>query len=149
MKFTIIINWTGPLSLEGLLGCIFHFYLNSNRTFGKKRVETLIGRRVLWHLFWVFTVCLCPTKRTLGLNGLMQLINIRGFFYNRIVLDFLYVSCSLITRGLLDIIISRLITSEISIFCLVPVAEQPAEQAGLNLTLSNDRFLMSRPILYA
>ena len=78
----------------------------------------------------------------------MQLINIR-FFYNRIVLDVLYVSCSLITRGLLDIIISRLTTSEISIFHLVSVAEQPAEQAGLKLTLSNDRFLMSRPILYA
>ena len=80
--------------------------------------------------------------------GLMQLVNI-SFFYNRIVLDFLYVSCSLITWGLLDIIISRLATSEISIFYLVSVAEQPAEQAGLNLTLSNDRFLMSRPILYA
>ena len=146
MKFTIIINWTSPLPLEGLLGCIFHFYFN--RTFCKQRVETLIGRRVLWHLFWVCTVCLCPTKQTLGLNGLMQLVNI-SFFYNRIVLDFLYVSRSLITWGLLYVIISRLATSEISIFYLVSVAEQPTEQAGLNLTLSNDRFLMPRPILYA
>ena len=41
---------------------------------------------------------------------------------------------------------SRLATSEISIFYLVSVAEQSAEQAGWNLTLSNDRFLVSRPI---
>ena len=64
--------------------------------------------------------------------GLMQLVNISFFvfFFIRIVLDFLFVSCSLITWGLLDIIISRLATSEISIFYLVSVAEQPAEQAG-------------------
>ena len=91
MKFTIIINWTSPFPLEGLLGCGFHFYLNSNRTFCNLRVETLIGRRVLWHLVWVCTVCLCPTKRALGLNGLMQLVDI-SLFYNRIVLDFVYVS---------------------------------------------------------
>ena len=27
-------------------------------------------RRVVRRLIWVFIVCLCPTKRTLGINGL-------------------------------------------------------------------------------
>ena len=33
-------------------------------------VQTLIRRRVLWRLIWVYTVCLCPFKRTLGKNDL-------------------------------------------------------------------------------
>ena len=33
-------------------------------------MKTLIKRRVLRRLILVFTVCLCPTKRTLGLYGL-------------------------------------------------------------------------------
>ena len=33
-------------------------------------METLIRRRVLRRLIWVRAVCICPTKRTLGLNGL-------------------------------------------------------------------------------
>ena len=33
-------------------------------------METLIRRWVLWRLVWVCTVCLCPTKRMLGLYGL-------------------------------------------------------------------------------
>ena len=35
-------------------------------------MENLIRRRVLWRLIWVCTVCLCPTKMTLGLHGLKQ-----------------------------------------------------------------------------
>ena len=61
-----------------LMGCIFHFYSkpifhfysNLNRIFCKHTVETLIRRRILRHLIWICTVCLCPTKRTLGLYGL-------------------------------------------------------------------------------
>ena len=34
-------------------------------------METLIRRRVLWRLIWVCTVCLCPTRRTIGLYWLM------------------------------------------------------------------------------
>ena len=49
---------------------IFHFYSNFNRTFCKQTVETLIRRHVMWRLTWVCTVCLCPTKRKLGLYGL-------------------------------------------------------------------------------
>ena len=33
-------------------------------------MEILIRGRVLRHLIWVCTICLCPTKRTLGLYGL-------------------------------------------------------------------------------
>ena len=33
-------------------------------------METLTRRRILRRLIWVYTVCLCPTKRTLGLYGL-------------------------------------------------------------------------------
>ena len=52
-----------------LLGGIFHFYSNFVRTFWKQTVETLVRRRVLRRLIWVCTVCLCPTKKTLGLYG--------------------------------------------------------------------------------
>ena len=33
-------------------------------------METLVRRRVVRRLIWVCAVCLCPTKRTLGLYGL-------------------------------------------------------------------------------
>ena len=48
----------------------FHFYSNLGRTICKQTVETLIRRRVLWRLVCVCTVCLRPTKMTLGLYGL-------------------------------------------------------------------------------
>ena len=48
----------------------FNFYSNANRTFWEQTVETLIVRRALRRLIWVCAVCLCPTKRTLGLYGL-------------------------------------------------------------------------------
>ena len=35
-------------------------------------MEILIRCHFLWRLIRVCTVCLCPTKRTLGLNGLME-----------------------------------------------------------------------------
>ena len=35
-------------------------------------MEALIRRRVLRRLIWVCTVCLCPTKRTLGIYGLVE-----------------------------------------------------------------------------
>ena len=54
-----------------------HFYQNSNITYCKQTVKTLIRSRVLRRLIWVCTVCLCYTKRTLGLNGLKAL---RGKF---------------------------------------------------------------------
>ena len=37
----------------------------------KQTVETLIRRRIVRRLVWVSTVCICPAKRTLGLNWLM------------------------------------------------------------------------------
>ena len=45
-------------------------FLFSNRTFRKQTMEILIRHCVLRCLVWVCTVCLCPTKRTLGLYGL-------------------------------------------------------------------------------
>ena len=58
------------ISLLRDVGGIFHFYSNFNRTFCNQTVETLIRRRILRRLVWVCTVCICPTKRTLGLCGL-------------------------------------------------------------------------------
>ena len=40
-----------------------------------KTVETLIRSRVLRRLIWVYTVCICPTKMTLGIYGLIYLSN--------------------------------------------------------------------------
>ena len=67
---TIISRTCTFLILRELEG-IYHFYQNFNRKFCKQTVETLIRRRVLQRLIWVCTVCLCPTKRMLGLYGLI------------------------------------------------------------------------------
>ena len=71
-------NGISPLSIRPVhirfKGCwmeFFHFYSNLDRTICKQTVETLIGRRVMRRLVWVCTVCLRPTKRTLGLYGLI------------------------------------------------------------------------------
>ena len=65
------INWTSPFPILGLLGGIFHFYSNFNKILCKQTVKTLIRRHILC-LIWVCTVCICPTKRTLGLYGLIK-----------------------------------------------------------------------------
>ena len=49
-----------------MLGGIFYFYSSFNITLCKQTVETLIRR-----LVWVCTFCICPTKRTLGVYGLI------------------------------------------------------------------------------
>ena len=71
MGFHTIINWTSPFSIKWLLGGVFYFYSNLNRTtIFKETVETLIRRRKTPRLIWVCTVCGCPLKWMLGLNGL-------------------------------------------------------------------------------
>ena len=71
MEFPTDIRWTSPFPILGLLGCIFHFYSKLNRNFCLQTMEDLIRRLVLRRLIWFCTVCPCPTKRTLGLSGLM------------------------------------------------------------------------------
>ena len=39
LEFPSLINWTSPFPFKGLLGGIFYFYLNFNRTFCKQTVE--------------------------------------------------------------------------------------------------------------
>ena len=75
MDFHTLISRTSPFPILRVLGGVFHFYSNSNRTLCEHTVETLIRRRVLWRLIWVCTVCLCPTKKTLCLYGLMVTFN--------------------------------------------------------------------------
>ena len=58
------------ISVLRVVRLYFSFLSNSNRIFCKQTVETLIRCRVLRRLIWVSTVCLCPTKRALDLNGL-------------------------------------------------------------------------------
>ena len=70
MNFPISIERTSLFQILGVLGGIFHFYSNSNIRFCEQTVETLIRRRIMRCLIWVCAVCLCPTKRTLGLYGL-------------------------------------------------------------------------------
>ena len=60
-------------SISVLKSCwevLFIFIQILIRAFCKQTVETLIRHRILWCLIWVCTVCLCPTKRMLGLYGL-------------------------------------------------------------------------------
>ena len=69
MEFHTVIIWNSPFLFKGVLGGIFHFYSSFYRKLCKQTVETLIRRRILWRLIWVCTICLCPTKRTLGIYG--------------------------------------------------------------------------------
>ena len=73
LNFPFLISRTRPYPILGVLGVIFHFYSNSNRTFCEQTVEVLIRRRVLRRLIWICTVCLCPTKGTLSLYGLKEM----------------------------------------------------------------------------
>ena len=58
------------ITILRVVGWNFSSLFKSNRNFCWQTVETLIRRHVLWRLIWVCTVCLCPTKMTLGLYGL-------------------------------------------------------------------------------
>ena len=73
MEFPNLIEWTSPFPFTGLLGGIFHFHLNSNKTSCKQTVENLIRRRDLRRLVCLCTVCRCPIKRTLGLYRVREL----------------------------------------------------------------------------
>ena len=81
MGFPTIINWASLFPYQGLLGGILLLYSNFNRTFCKQTAETLIRRRVLRRLILVCTVCLCPTKRTLGLYGLKKESHVIHYTY--------------------------------------------------------------------
>ena len=71
MDFPISINWKSSFPVLGLLaGGIFHFIQILMETICKQTAETLIRRHPMWRLIWVCAVCLCPTKRTQGLDGL-------------------------------------------------------------------------------
>ena len=67
MNFPIFI---GRTSLYQFLGV--HFYSNSNRALYEQTIETLIRRHHLWHLNWVCTVCICPTKRFIWVKRLVS-----------------------------------------------------------------------------
>ena len=54
------------ISVQGMLGGIFHFYSSFNRIFCKQTVETLIRRHILRCLIWACTICLRPTKKVLA-----------------------------------------------------------------------------------
>ena len=66
-----IINWTNLFRSKGLLGSMTQFHSNFESSFCKQTVEALVRLRILRRLIWVCTVCLCPTKRTLRLYGLI------------------------------------------------------------------------------
>ena len=70
MKLPTFIKWTSPFSSSWLLGVVFHSYSNFNRASCKQTVESLIRHCSLWRRILVCTICLCPTKRKLGLYGL-------------------------------------------------------------------------------
>ena len=55
------------IPILGLLGGILHFIQILKRNFYKQTVENPIRPSILQRLIWFCTVCLCPTKRRLGL----------------------------------------------------------------------------------
>ena len=58
------------ISVLKVVGASFNLFSIFNRTFCKQTVVILIRCRVLLHLIWVCTDCLCHTKRKLGVYGL-------------------------------------------------------------------------------
>ena len=74
MKLPTFIKWTSPFSTSWLLDVVFHSYSNFNRAICKQTVESLIRYCSLSRWILVCTICLCPTKRTLGLYGLNTLV---------------------------------------------------------------------------
>ena len=72
--FSILINWTSPFPILGLLGGIFHFYSNFKCNFCKQTVKNLIRRGILQRLIWFCTVYRCPTEWMLALHGLIKII---------------------------------------------------------------------------
>ena len=58
---SILIIWKSSFPIVGVSGVLL-FYSISNRYSCYQTVKTLIRRRVLRRLIWVYTVCLCPQK---------------------------------------------------------------------------------------
>ena len=85
------------------VGC---FFSNFNRTFQKQTVETLIRCRRTLHLVWVCTVWLCPTKRMLGLHGLMSNSTQIFFFYKQLKKTIIIFHKSLCRHSMTSIIAS-------------------------------------------
>ena len=63
MEFHTVINWNSLFLSLGILGGIFKFYSNFNRTFCMQTVETLLRCLTLRHLICVNINCLRPTKK--------------------------------------------------------------------------------------
>ena len=68
MEFPVPIIWMNPFWIV----VNFNFNQILKSTICKQTVQNLIRHRILQRLIWFFTVCRCPIKRTLGLNGLMD-----------------------------------------------------------------------------
>ena len=62
MDLSILIICMSPFRILGVSGVLYHFYLILDRKYFKQTVQTLIKRRVLQRLIWVYTVCLGPKK---------------------------------------------------------------------------------------
>ena len=60
----ILISKSSPISI---VGWEYIFLSKFCRTYYKQTAKILIRRRIMRRLIWVYTVCLCPIKRTLGL----------------------------------------------------------------------------------
>ena len=53
-----------------LMLCYFHYCQHFKGTYCKQIVTILIRHRNMRRLVWIYTVCLCPLKRTLCIIGL-------------------------------------------------------------------------------
>ena len=56
----------GPVHIR-FKGCWMVFFI-----FSQILIVKSLNKQWMRRLIWVCTVCLCPTKRTLGLNGLIK-----------------------------------------------------------------------------
>ena len=62
-----------------MLGGVFILFKNFNRKNFKQTAETQVRPPLLNHLIWVCTVCICPTKRTLGLYVFINALRNNGY----------------------------------------------------------------------
>ena len=68
----ILINWTSPFPIFGLLGEIFHFNSNLKRNFCKETVENLVRQHIcgIWSGFALFAMSHKNDARLICAKGL-------------------------------------------------------------------------------
>ena len=91
--------WAGACLMDGMYDCFFYYYrVLYKLLYLMQTASTLIRRRILPRLIWVYTICQCPFYGTTGIMGL-NYINWFVFVKETGYTDTVHTSRSLDTPG--------------------------------------------------